>query len=112
MSGIKPSRSLQKLLRRSQTYSVLSFYKHKNFGDSRTSIPFSRIVEKRESSTETNDDLDDLENRENSLLKLRGILKDHLNAGSVVRNIKFSMETNDKLGENKSFEKKIKRQFR
>ena len=129
LSSSKSSRT--KFLRRSHTYSVLSMYRQGTDSD-KPVTSFSKIIEKRESLTEdtekdgeekvftesfpslpvSEDDDDEIEVRNKSIQKLRGILKIRLKADAIVRSIKFQMEDQDKMGDNKEFPKKIKKQLR
>lgn len=115
-----------KMLKRSQTYSVLSMYRKRlDSGELRLASPFARILEKGESfgdplddkvecQSVNNDEMFLLENNKDtdSLNKLRGILRTGMKAESVVRTIKFTMEAQDKLGERKLFQKKPKKTLR
>ena len=118
LSSSKSSRT--KFLRRSHTYSVLSMYRQGTDSD-KPVTSFSKIIEKRESLTEdtekdgeekvftesfpslpvSEDDDDEIEVRNKSIQKLRGILKIRLKADAIVRSIKFQMEDQDKMGDNK-----------
>ena len=101
-------------LRRSHTYSTLGVHHLKLLREStRLSSPITRILEKRESLLNDEDNVENFEDdiREKSIQKLRGILKKNLNAGAVVRKIQFSMESQDQLGKHKQFDKLTKRQF-
>ena len=121
-----------KMLKRSQTYSVLSMYRKRlDLGELRLASPFARILEKGESfgdpliEDESNGKVDcQIESKDeqdiyhvqksdtDSLNKLRGILRTKLTAESVVRSIKFTLEAHDKLGEGKLFHKKPKKNLR
>ena len=104
-----------KMLKRSQTYSVLSMYRKRlDSGELRLASPFAKILEKGESLDVGQDveDIDHDDGEEDTLQKLRGILKNKLKAESVVRTIKFTMESQDQLGEERTFEKKTRKTLR
>ena len=124
----KAQSSSTKFLKRSHTYSVLSIYRkgQEDLGGQSVVPTFSKIIEKRESliedtekeekifseSLSEEEDVDEDTERSRSIQKLRGILKSKFRAEAIVRNIKFRLEDQDKIGDQKEFPKKTKRILR